>query len=73
METKSLSNLQLELLKVYSRQIEDEDVIAIRKMLATYFAEKAIRMADEAWVENGWKSVDTQRLSQEHNRTSTGL
>ncbi|MCF2488687.1 hypothetical protein [Dyadobacter sp. CY347] len=73
MEAKSLSNLQLELLKVYSRQIEDEDVIAIRKMLATYFAEKAIRIADEVWVKNGWKSDDTQHLSQEHNRTSTGL
>ncbi|MCE7070157.1 hypothetical protein LZG74_07595 [Dyadobacter sp. CY327] len=69
MDTQSLSNIQLELLKVYSRQIEDEDVVAIRKMLATYFAEKAIRLADDVWVEKGWKSEHTEQLSQEHNRT----
>jgi len=69
MEAQSLSNLQLELLKVYSRHVEDEDVIAIRKMLATYFAEKAVRMADEVWLKRGWKSEDTKQLSQEHNRT----
>jgi hypothetical protein len=70
MDTQTLSNLQLELLKVYSREIEDEDVIAIRKMLSAYFAEKAMRMADEAWVKNGWKSSETKQLSQQHNRTS---
>ena len=71
METQSFSNLQLELLRVYSREITDEDVLAIRKMLASYFAEKAIKMADKTWDENGWKSTDTERLSQEHNRKST--
>ena len=70
MEIQSLSNLQLELLRVFSRQIADEDILAIRKMLATYFAEKAIKMADEIWDENGWKSADTEGLSKEHNRKS---
>ncbi|WP_262709873.1 hypothetical protein [Dyadobacter psychrotolerans] len=42
METQSFSNLQLELLRTYSRQIDDADIVAIRKMLADCFAEKAI-------------------------------
>lgn len=73
MEIQSLSNLQLELLKVYSRQIADEDVVAIRKMLADYFAKKAIKMADEAWDEKGWSAVDTENLAKEHNRKSPAL
>lgn len=71
MEIQSFSNLQLELLRVYSRQIADEDILAIRKMLATYFAEKAIKMADKVWDDNDWKSTDTEQLSEEHNRKST--
>ena len=34
------TNLQLELLKVFSRQVSDDDVKAIRKMLVNYLAEK---------------------------------
>jgi len=73
MEIQSLSNLQLELLKVYSRQIADEDVVAIRKMLADYFAQKAIKIADEAWDEKGWSATDADILAKEHNRKSPAL
>jgi hypothetical protein len=57
------TNLQLELLKVFSRQVSDDDVKAIRKMLVNYFAEKAMNLADEAWDKNGWMESDTMRLS----------
>ena len=73
METQSFSNLQLELLKVYSREVEEEDLLAIRKILADYFAKKAIEMADKAWDQNGWKAEDTEKLSREHNRKTVRL
>ena len=73
METQSLSNLQLELLRTYSRQIDDSDLVAIRKMLANYFAEKAIRLADDVWEEKDWESADTEELSREHHRKSSTL
>ena len=57
------TNLQLELLKVFSRQVSDDDVKAIRKMLVNYFAEKAINLADQAWEKNGWTEKDTMKLS----------
>jgi hypothetical protein len=57
------TNLQLELLKVFSRQVSDDDVKAIRKMLVNYFAEKAINLADQAWDKNGWTEKDTMKLS----------
>ena len=70
MQTNSLSNLQLELLRTYSRDVSEEDVVAIRQFLAQYFAEKAMNMADQVWDANSWTSYDTQRLAQIHNRKS---
>jgi hypothetical protein len=64
------TNLQLELLKVFSRQVSDDDVKAIRKMLVNYFAEKAMTLADEAWDKNSWTEEDAMRLSNEHHRIS---
>lgn len=64
------TNLQLELLKVFSRQVSDDDVKAIRKMLVNYFAEKAMNLADQAWDKNGWTEKDTMKLSNEHHRIS---
>ncbi len=77
MQTETLTDLQLELLRTFSRQVSDDDVLAIRKMLADYFADKATNLADKAtnladkaWERNGWKTEDTLRLVLEHNRKS---
>ena len=70
MQTSVMSNLQLELLRTFTHQISDEDVLAIRKMLSDYFAKKAIDLADSAWETNNWTSKDTEKLSTEHNRKS---
>jgi hypothetical protein len=47
-----MSNLQLELLRTFTHQISDEDVLAIRKMPSDYFAKKAMDLADTAWETN---------------------
>ena len=43
-----LSPLQLELLKIYSFQHTEEDLIAIKKILANYFSQKLLKNVDEA-------------------------
>lgn len=53
---KPLSNIQIELLKLYSQDINDQDLIAIRKIIARYFAEKASDEMDELWDENNWSN-----------------
>ena len=40
----------------------------IRTLLANYFAQKAVNLADEVWDKNNWTECDTQRLASEHNR-----
>lgn len=66
--TQKMSNLQLELLRTYTRQVSDQDILTIRNILADYFAQKAMNIADGVWDNNNWKATDTKRLSAEHNR-----
>jgi hypothetical protein len=65
----SLSNLQIELLKVFSRNVSDEDVLEIKRMLTRYFADKAIQEANKVWDEKGWTAEDADRMLNEHMRT----
>lgn len=51
---KPLSNIQLELLKLYSQDIEEKDLLVIKKLLAKYFAEKASDEMDKLWDKNSW-------------------
>jgi hypothetical protein len=50
----SLTNLQQELLKLYSSNIPETDLREIKVYLSTYFAGKAIRQADEIWDKKGY-------------------
>jgi hypothetical protein len=51
-----LSNLQQELLKLYSSNINDADLEHIRRYLANYFANKAIKEADNLWDQKGYSN-----------------
>jgi hypothetical protein len=68
----SLTNVQLELLKVFSYQVSDEDLIELKDTLAQFFAEKAIQSANQAWDEQGWddKKVDELLNTKLRKRTS---
>ncbi len=48
MGVKKLSELQLELLKIYSFNPSSEDLVQIKKMLATFFAGKLIGNVEKA-------------------------
>jgi len=69
-EKQTLSNLQLELLKLYAQNVGEEDLTAIKKMIATYFAEKAMNEADRIWDEKNWDEKDSVRISKTRLRSS---
>jgi hypothetical protein len=46
---RPLSNIQQELLKLYSSDIAEADLLNIKRYLAKYFASKAIDEADKIW------------------------
>ena len=51
-----MSNMQLELLKVYSSGVPDEWLPEIKEMLARYLLEKARDEADRVWVAKGYSN-----------------
>lgn len=53
---KPLTNLQLELLKLYSLELSDEQLLDIKRLIANYFAEKASDEMDKLWKERGWSN-----------------
>jgi hypothetical protein len=56
MQTQKLTNLQLELLKVFSYQLNQQQLTDIKNLLANYFAEQATQEMDKLWEENNWDS-----------------
>ena len=64
--TSGFNNIQLEFLKLYARPISNEDLEAIKKLVANYFAQKAMDEADKIWVERGY---DAETILNTHLRT----
>lgn len=66
-----MTNLQLELLKLYTRKVSEQDLQSIKQMLAQYFSNKAMDLADKIWEENNWNDEDAERFSNDHLRKSS--
>ena len=61
MQTSKLSALQLDLLKVYSFQPSEDDLLAVRKLLATYFSDKLTEKVRQVIDEKGITEDDLTR------------
>ena len=48
------SNLQQELLNIYSSNIEEQDLINIKKYLAEYFTNKATSVKEDEWQDRSY-------------------
>ncbi len=63
------TTLQLELLRIFSRNISENDLIEIKQLLSQYFAKKAIEQTDSVWDANNWNDKDEEYFLNEHLRT----
>jgi hypothetical protein len=52
----------LELLKIFSRDIPESDLLEIKSLLIQYFAKKAMDLADGVWEQNNWDEHDENRF-----------
>ncbi|MEO8148288.1 MAG: hypothetical protein ABI723_11650 [Bacteroidia bacterium] len=57
-----LSNMQLMLLELFSRSIPDDDLKAIRKLIATYMMERALESAEKVSKEKGYDEEFLKKL-----------
>ncbi len=49
-----MSNIQLELLKMYANNVSDSDLSEIKELLIDFFAKKITQQAEKIWEEKGF-------------------
>ncbi len=68
---KGLTNLQLELLKVFSYELNEQQLKEVRALLSRYFAEKATQEMDKLWEDQNWSDETMMQWSNEHLRSKS--
>jgi hypothetical protein len=67
--TNRLTNLQLELLKLFKYNLNQKQLLEVKDLLAKYFADKATREMDKLWEEKGLTDETMDSWLNEHMRT----
>jgi len=49
-----LSNVQMELLKLYSTNLSEEDLQELKSLLSNFYAKKSIEEANQIWDKKGF-------------------
>ena len=66
-----MSNLQLELLRLYGNGVSEESLLEIKTILAKYFADKATDAMDVVWDEKDLTEQTMIDWTNEHNRAES--
>ena len=61
-EISPLSNVQLELLKLYSTNLSEKDILELKDVLVRFYAEKSIELADNVWQQKGYTNEDMNSI-----------
>lgn len=62
-----LSNVQIELLKLFSTNLSEKDLKELKVLISGFYAEKAIKAADEVWHEKGLSNKDMDKWLNEQS------
>jgi hypothetical protein len=66
-----LSNIQIELLKLFKYSLPESQLVEIKNILAKYFAESASAEMDNLWDKNGWNNDTMNTWANEHLRKNS--
>ena len=64
-----LNRSQLEILNLFRRELNENDLLEIKRLIVRYLGEKITKMADQVWAEKNWKQEDMEKLLNSHDRT----
>jgi hypothetical protein len=64
-----LNKSQLEILNFFSRELDEKDLLEIKRLIVSYLGEKITNLADQVWDEKNWTQEDMENLINSHNRT----
>ena len=65
---ETMSNLQLEILRLYGNGVSEENLREIKTILAKYFADKATNAMETVWEEKNLTEQTMIDWTNEHNR-----
>ena len=64
-----LNSVQLHLLRMFAHQTNEQDLLAIKKLLAKYYAQKVDEESEKLWEEKGMTQQNIEDLLNTHLRT----
>jgi hypothetical protein len=65
---EKLTNVQIEILKLFQYNLPEKQLVEIKNILAKYFAISATDEMDKLWEENNWDADTMKKWSDEHLR-----
>jgi hypothetical protein len=68
LKVDKITNLQLELMKIFSYELSERELIEIKELLSSYFAKKASDEIDKLWEEREWSDEVMNKWLRDHNR-----
>ena len=68
MQVQKLTNLQRQLLNLFSMELSEEDLREIKQLLAMHFAQKSSEGMDRLWEQKNWNQETMNTWLSEHFR-----
>ncbi|HEX3383771.1 MAG TPA: hypothetical protein VHS53_01215 [Mucilaginibacter sp.] len=68
---EKLTNVQIELLKLFQYNLPEKQLAEIKNMLAKYFAKSATEEMDKLWDEKAWDNNTMNDWANEHLRKNS--
>ena len=60
---KPLTNLQVELLRIFARDLPEDKLLALKDLISDYLLDTARDEADKAWEEKGYSEKDVKKMA----------
>ncbi len=68
--SQTLSNAQIELLKLFPSDLSEVELAELKKILLAYKIQRVGQLAEKNWDEKGWTEETMNQFLKEHMRTS---
>jgi hypothetical protein len=65
----TLSNAQIELLKLLADNLSEAELADLKKILLAFKLQRVVQLADKTWDEKGWSQETMDQFLQMHMRT----
>jgi hypothetical protein len=68
-QNNKMTNLQLELLKIFKYNLAESQLVELKEVLSQYFMNKVDSEMDKVWNEKNWSNSTMDSIVNQHTRT----